>query len=132
MSRDHRKLEAFSVADRLVIDVYRETSDLPASERFGLQLQIRRSAVSVAANIVEGSARTSAIEYCRYLEIALASAREASYLFELAGRLGYSQDPNAAKQIAARYAAVQGMLHGIIRALSRNRRRPDHGLSPKP
>ena len=89
MSRDHRKLRVFTLADRLVVEVYRASSGFPASERYGLQGQLRKAAVSSAVNIVEGSARRTDGEYLHFLNIALASAAETRYRCDLSARLNY-------------------------------------------
>ena len=87
--RDHRRLRAFELADRLVLDVYRHTRTFPREGLFGLSAQIRRSSLSIPSNIVEGCARHSEADYVRFLDIAFASARELEYQPSIAERLGY-------------------------------------------
>ena len=65
--RDHTKLRAFELADQLAVCIYKETRSFPREEMFGLTSQLRRAAVSIASNIVEGSARFSEAEYLHFL-----------------------------------------------------------------
>jgi len=67
MSRDHKKLRVFALADQVAFEVYRATATFALVERYGLQAQLRRAAVSTAANIVEGCARTTTKDYVHFL-----------------------------------------------------------------
>lgn len=89
MARDHRRLRVYHEAHALTISIYKETRDFPRDEWFGIRAQIRRAAVSIASNIVEGNARRSTPEYVNFLNIARGFAAEVSYLVRLAIELGY-------------------------------------------
>ena len=91
--RRFRSIKAWQRADDLVADVYRVTPMFPKAEQYGLTSQMRRAAVSVAANIVEGSSRRSHREYLQFLSIAKGSLSELSYYIHLSGRLGYLPTP---------------------------------------
>jgi four helix bundle protein len=85
--RDYRRLQGFKMADSLAIEVYRITKHFPLNEQFGLTSQLRRAAVSVGANSVEGASREYRAEFARFLSIAYASAREMEFELRLAARL---------------------------------------------
>ena len=114
--RDHRKLRAFELADALVLSVYQATRTFPKDEQFGLTAQLRRSAVSAALNIVEGSARNSLSDYLRFLDMAFASARELGYQLTVAARLGYLE-PTTASDLARHAEETEKVLGGLIRSL---------------
>jgi len=89
MSRDPWQLHVFCKADELVVRIYEATKGFPIDERYGLRGQIRRAAVSVPTNIVEGSARWSPRDYLHFLNTAQSSASESRYLVHLCGRLQF-------------------------------------------
>jgi four helix bundle protein len=84
--RDHTKLRVFELADEVAVLVYQATAGFPKEELFGLTSQIRRAAVSVPSNIVEGCARESEADYLRFLTIAFGSLRELHYQLNLSER----------------------------------------------
>ena len=73
-----------SKSDDFAQKVYAITKDFPKDEMFGLTSQVRRAALSVPANIVEGYARQSKGDFLRFLKIAYASLKEARYLLYFA------------------------------------------------
>jgi four helix bundle protein len=116
--RDHRKLRAFELADDLVMTVYRNTAHFPKEEMFGLTSQLRRAAVSIPSNIVEGCARSSEREYLRFLEIAYGSVKEVEYQIGLSYRLAFLGQL-AHNELASRASETAKVLNGLIKALRR-------------
>jgi four helix bundle protein len=114
--RDHRKLHAFELADGLALAIYMATRSFPKEEQFGLTSQLRRAAVSIASNIVEGSARTSQADYVRFLDMAFGSAREVEYQVTLSARLGYLSAESAA-DLSQRADETARVLAGLLRSL---------------
>src|SRR5262245_18673353 len=115
--RDHTKLRAFELADALALLTYQKTSAFPREEQFGLTSQMRRAAVSVASNIVEGCARTTTSEYVRFLELAYGSAREFHYQITLAQRLSLLRGEDAT-ELESHATETCKVLNGLLRSLS--------------
>ena len=116
--RDHTKLRAFELADDLAVLIYRITVKFPKEEIYGLTSQMRRAAVSVPSNIVEGCARSSQIEYSRFLEIALASLKELSYQFSLSIRLGYiNEQETIIKECNSKLTETSKVLSALFRKM---------------
>jgi four helix bundle protein len=117
MSRDPWRLKVFVLADELVVDVYRATANFPVEERFGLQSQLRRAAVSVPGNLVEGSARRTLRDYLHFVNVSLSSASEVRYYIGLSRRLGFMDEPKLAERYGELIRGIQAMIETLeIRA----------------
>lgn len=89
MSQPHENLVAWQRADDLCVAIYELTKRFPVNEQYGLTSQLRRSAFSVPANIVEGYAFPRSPTRLRHLRIAIASLAEVGYALHFAKRVGY-------------------------------------------
>ena len=114
--RDHTKLRAFELADELVVLIYRVTAGFPKEEMYGLISQIRRAAISVPSNIVEGCARDSQADYLRFLNIAFGSLRELHYQLDLSRRLGFLSNEDLSL-IEPKVIETEKVLNVLIRSL---------------
>ena len=121
--QDHRKLRAFELADDFVLTVYRATRTFPKEEMYGLTSQLRRAAVSVPGNIVEGRARDGEKEYLNFLNLAFGSLREAGYYVHLAHRLQYLADDES-DALQRQYDECAKVLSGLISGLRRRAAQP--------
>lgn len=84
-----RKLDVWKLADELAYCVHLVSKEFPVEERYGLSSQLRRAALSVPTNIVEGYSRKGDRELSHFVNIALGSLAEVNYLLHFAERLGY-------------------------------------------
>lgn len=111
-------LKVWQKSHERVLEVYKVTQQFPAEEKFGLTSQIRRSAVSVVANIAEGSKRQHLKEYIWMLHISHGSLTETEYHLLLAKDLKYLS--NAKYQELFNLSEEVGrMLNGLIKSISK-------------
>ncbi|MBT8044444.1 MAG: four helix bundle protein [Verrucomicrobiae bacterium] len=94
-AKTYQDLRVWQSAHAFVIEVYACTRSFPKDELFGLTAQLRRSAVSVPSNIVEGFGRWSDKDKVKFYNIAEASLAEADYQLFLAQELNYSDTATA-------------------------------------
>lgn len=90
--KGYKKLILWEKAHKLAMEIYKATLQFPREEMYGLTSQIRRSALSVPLNIVEGHASNSKKEFLSFLNIANRSLVESEYLLEVSQELGYLAD----------------------------------------
>lgn len=76
----------------LSVAVYGLTARIPSSENYRLTAQLTRAVVSVAANIAEGHARSTAKDFANFLAIARGSLADTETFILLAVRLGYVEE----------------------------------------
>lgn len=114
--KSFRDLEVWHAGMELAERCYDITRTFPKEELFGLTSQIRRSAVSIPANIAEGWGRDNPGDYSRHLRIANGSLKELETHLELAARLHLV--PQEVIDPAARLADRLGrMLRSLIRVI---------------
>src|SRR5579862_6272443 len=107
-----RDLRVWQAGMELVECVYRVTATFPKQEIYGLTSQLRRSAVSIPANIAEGQSRQHLKEYLNFLSIAQGSVGESETEIEIAGRLNYIA-PDAVDSLMTKLGALGRQIRAL-------------------
>ena len=116
MAHTFKNIKVWQKAHELVLEIYKLTTNFPLSERYGLTSQIRRSAVSIPTNIVEGYKRRSDKEFAHFLNIADASLEETKYHLLLGNDLKYINNGDYERLIVGA-EEVGRMLYGLQKSL---------------
>ncbi len=116
--RNPADLRVLGEARELAIETYLATARFPGAERFGLTAQMRRAAVSIGSNIVEGCHRASNRAFVVFLFNALGSAAELQFQVELAVQLGFGGRVEL-ESLHARATDCKKMLSRLIASLRR-------------
>ncbi len=118
--KDFRELKVWEKGHQLALAVYKATATFPKDELYGVTGQIRRSSVSIPANIAEGCGRNGDAELARFLQIAMGSASELEYHILLTHDLGLLTAAEH-EQLTADTTEVKRMLTSFIQTLKANR-----------
>jgi len=105
-------------AHALVLEIYRITRDYPKDEKFSLVSQMRRAAVSVAANIAEGFKKRTLRDKSNFYNISQGSLEELRYYLILSADLGYLK-PNEDLKVFTE--EIGRMLNGLIKSMQERR-----------
>jgi four helix bundle protein len=114
--KSYQDLHVWQKAMELAVEAYQLSKKLPASERYGLVAQMRRSAVSIPANIAEGYGRAHRGDYLHHLSVANGSLKELETHLLLSVRLGYLSEKEI--ELALQRASEVGrMLASLMQKL---------------
>jgi four helix bundle protein len=122
--QDYEKLEVWKHAHRIAVNVQRVTARITRRDNSGLISQLRRAALSVPANIAEGSSKESNREFARFLQIAAGSAAELHYHVRFATDAALIPRP-AGETLLVETTRVRKMLFVLLRRV----RETNRGLS---
>jgi four helix bundle protein len=116
--RSYRDLRVWQEAMDLAEACYRTTRDFPKEELYGITSQMRRAAVSAAANIAEGHGREGRGEFVQFLRVAQGSLKELETHVLLSHRVGLASK-SIVHAVLDRCEAAGKMLRALIRSLQR-------------
>ena len=113
-AKTFRDLVVWRKAHEFVLAVYKCTAGFPKQEIYGLSIQMRRAAVSVAANVAEGFRKRGRADKLRFMNIAEGSTEESRYYLILAQDLGYGET----SQLLSLLEEVSRLLNAYSKAIA--------------
>jgi four helix bundle protein len=113
MYKNYQDLLVWQKAHELVKDIYNTSFNYGDDEKFGLNSQLKRAAVSVPANIVEGVSRRHNKEFLQFLYISKASLNEVSYYLLLCYDLKFLLQDDY-KRLSGKCDEIERMLGSLI------------------
>ena len=122
-TRHYRDLIAWQKAMDMARMIYERTEEFPKSETFGLRMQLRRSAVSVASHIADAHGRLNDAEMRKGLGAARAAINELQTQTELAANLGFFRNTTS-EELLDLGTRVAKLINGLLGVLE-----PDDELS---
>ena len=108
--------DVFKMAHQMVLDTYAVTKNFPEEEKYGLTIQMRRSASSIPMNLAEGSSKASKKDFARFVDMASGSCEELRYQYYLAKGLGYI-GPDVHLEKERSLESIKKMLSGLKQSL---------------
>lgn len=113
----YKKLNVWQDSVEFAADIYRVTASYPKQEKYGITMQIRRSAVSIGSNIAEGAGRSSNKEFIRFLDIATGSAFELETQLIISKKLQLISDSHFDKLMDS-LTKIQKMIYRLQQSIT--------------
>jgi four helix bundle protein len=113
------ELDVYKRAHSLTLQLYKITHSFPRDELYGITSQIRRAAASINANLMEGAARQTNNEFCRFIYIARGSIEELKYHITLARDLKFISKDSSDK-IIDELKQIARMINGLLKVINNN------------
>ena len=116
--RNYENLKVWEKAHALAMEVYRITGTFPRMDGLALTSQLRRSALSIPANIAEGAGSDTPSRFRHFLQIAMGSASETKYHLLVARDLQLIS-PEKFEELSERISEIRRMLTGLMKQIAR-------------
>lgn len=125
--RLYKNMEIYKLSYDFVFEIYKLTEDFPQIENNNLTWQMRRAAVSIPINIVEGTTRHSEKAFLNFLTYAYGSAKELDVLLSLSKDLGYVNE----KDYSRIYKKLDELMAKLFKFMNNIEKRTPYGFFRK-